>query len=251
MPSRKLRDSAATGGGSEGMGTWAGDAAGAGAARRRVASARARIPRCPAGQHPGQPRSAGLRAMVTVRGHRRGQSPASRPGALVAAAVALLGCLRGSRNMHDASSPCRATSWQCPAHIPKSALRRKERRKKMNIHDMDCRPATWKPCGRLSRARFWSRGRLAMTRRGRRGTWPWTRGPPLSWRPGRPPMWPGRSGTPAPTGSDRSARHRSRRRTARTAGRCDAAADDTHAQRQHRPGRPHRPRRGPARCGRR
>src|SRR5262249_4564236 len=83
-------------------------------------------PRRPAGQHPGRPRSPGLRAMVTVRGRRRGSVTARRSGALIAAAVALRGRLRGSRNMHDASSPRQATSWQCPAHIPQSALQKKE-----------------------------------------------------------------------------------------------------------------------------
>jgi hypothetical protein len=40
--------------------------------------------------------------------------------------------------------------------------------------------ATWKPCGRLSRARFSSRARPAMTRRAKRGTWSWTHGLPSS-----------------------------------------------------------------------
>ena len=39
-----------------------------------------------------------------------GTRPARRPGALVAASVALLGCLRGSRNMRDAGSPHQARS---------------------------------------------------------------------------------------------------------------------------------------------
>src|SRR5262249_22549426 len=80
------------------------------------------------------PRSPGLGAMVTVRGRRPGSVTATRPWALIAAAVALRGRLRGSRNMHDASSPRQATSWQCPAHIPKSALRKKE--ETMNTTDI-------------------------------------------------------------------------------------------------------------------
>src|SRR5262245_20871820 len=64
--------------------------------------------------------------MVTVRGHRRGSATARRPWAFIAAAVALRGRLRGSRHMHDASSPHQATGWQCPAHTPS---RRCEREK--------------------------------------------------------------------------------------------------------------------------
>jgi len=43
-------------------------------------------------------------------GHCRDQSPARAPRAVVSAAVALVGCLRGSRNMRDASSPPQARS---------------------------------------------------------------------------------------------------------------------------------------------
>ena len=44
-------------------------------------------------------------------GHCRGIShPHGLPGALAAAAVALAGCRRGSRNLRDASSPRQATS---------------------------------------------------------------------------------------------------------------------------------------------
>ena len=43
-------------------------------------------------------------------GHCRGSATCKAPGALVAAAVALGGCLRGSRNLRDASSPGQAAS---------------------------------------------------------------------------------------------------------------------------------------------
>ena len=55
---------------------------------------------------------------------------------------------------------------------------------------------------------------------------------------------PGGPVRPRPRDADRPARHRPRRRAARTARRRDAAADDAHAAGRHRPGCPHRPRRG-------
>src|SRR6516162_8402982 len=122
MPSRKLRDSAVADGGRR----WG---RGRGRRRERGSPKPGRfgpgthpVPRRPPGQHSGQPRSLWPRAMVTVRAPPGDQLPARRLGA----AAALRGCRRGSRNMRDACSPRQATSWQCPAHIPKSALRKKK-----------------------------------------------------------------------------------------------------------------------------
>src|SRR5262249_583233 len=55
-------------------------------------------------------RAPGPRAVVMARGHRRGSVTHKAPGALAAAAVALLGCRRGSRNLRDAGSPGQARS---------------------------------------------------------------------------------------------------------------------------------------------
>jgi hypothetical protein len=83
MPSRKLRDSAAAGGGSDGHGDVGGHKAERGSPKPgRFGPGTHPVPRRPAGQHPGQPRSPGPPAMVTVRGTAADQSPARRPGLL-------------------------------------------------------------------------------------------------------------------------------------------------------------------------